>query len=966
MHSLNPLSSFTGGEWSPQMDSRTDLPGYRKAARLMRNLIPLKQGGTTRRPGTQFIANGKLGGTPLVPASGLSRMQKFQFAPGTSFMLEFCNRGIRFYANGAQVQATGVGAWASGTTYQAGSFVTNAGITYYLWNGTTGRNTTLVNSTTAPGSDTNHWVQQSIYEVPSPYAADNFTIPNYWLADVFILQCKQINDVVYIVHPSFPVWKLTRFSNSNWNMVQVPFLTPPMLDQNATDTTLTAGAVTGTGVSLKANAPTWTSGNYYVPGNSVLFSQAAGAFGLGVTYVITSVGTTDFTLIGAASNTVGVQFTATGPGTGSGTASGLYNCLAPHTSGTFRTDYANGLWKFVLIFQTGHIGSTWQLAYNRPQSYIQGNVGTANFTSASMFLIGTWEFSTYGIWDGSYVVQASYDNGVTWQVVASGLVSQSSANFNISGVEIIGALYRFVYTYVAGTVTVPPAYALLTADNQFVYGLVQITGVTDAYDATCTVVTTLYSTNPTEYWSEGAWSDVRGYPQAVTIFQERAWYAGTSFQPQRLWGSQTDDLENFARVDQSQPTYSLAFDLNAPERGPIQWLNAQTDLFAGLAGAEWVITSGSPTAAITPTAVIALEHSANGSAFGVPGSVVGNAVFYVQRRGINFQQMLFSVFTEKYMSQDLQVTSQHLTAAGIKQFDYQQNFQAQSVLWAVCADGTLASMNYAMDQEVFGWSRHTTGGLVNPGGFNNGGDIFLSCQVIYGGQDEDDELWVSVIRTGSTTGGSFYCTIERLNPVDWQTANGGQPQLNEAIYCDCSTAFVSPSSNSIGPVPLALFKTNVPLVASINGNAAAVGLVVDPLSGHVTIPNYVPVTGDVVQLGLPIPWFLKPMRFDLDPRAGEIPGILKAVFKVYVKLLNSIGGNWANIQGKLVPLPTYPITTNSGQPPTFLPDVPVELSLDTGALMEYGKDPQFILQGTDPLPFTCLSMAIAYDITQKS
>jgi len=46
----------------------------------------------------------------------------------------------------------------------------------------------------------------------------------------------------------------------------------------------------------------------------------AGGFVVGVSYQITSVGTTDFTLIGAASNTVGEIFTATGAGTGTGTA----------------------------------------------------------------------------------------------------------------------------------------------------------------------------------------------------------------------------------------------------------------------------------------------------------------------------------------------------------------------------------------------------------------------------------------------------------------------------------------------------------------------------------------------------------------------------------------------------------------------------------------------------------------------
>ena len=55
---------------------------------------------------------------------------------------------------------------------------------------------------------------------------------------------------------------------------------------------------------------------YYEQGNSV----TAGAFLVGTTYLITSVGTTNFTSIGATSNTVGVYFIATGVGSGTGTA----------------------------------------------------------------------------------------------------------------------------------------------------------------------------------------------------------------------------------------------------------------------------------------------------------------------------------------------------------------------------------------------------------------------------------------------------------------------------------------------------------------------------------------------------------------------------------------------------------------------------------------------------------------------
>lgn len=46
----------------------------------------------------------------------------------------------------------------------------------------------------------------------------------------------------------------------------------------------------------------------------------AGSFITGVTYTIATIGSTDFTTIGASANTVGVQFVATGAGAGTGTA----------------------------------------------------------------------------------------------------------------------------------------------------------------------------------------------------------------------------------------------------------------------------------------------------------------------------------------------------------------------------------------------------------------------------------------------------------------------------------------------------------------------------------------------------------------------------------------------------------------------------------------------------------------------
>ena len=509
-HALAPLVQFTGGEWSPQLDNRIDLEGYRNAGRRMRNVIVTKQGGVTRRPGTQWCGLGKqsLGG-----GNSVSRLQKFQYAPGTAFMLEFCDLGVRFWQGGTtptQIVMTAgtTPAWVTGTNYPAGSFVHVGSSVYYLYSGTNGAGTALINSTTSPGSDLTHWNPQTAYEVPLPYSGTNFTAPDYWAADVFVLQCLQINDVVYIVHPNFPVWKLTRFGNTNWVSQAVQFLTPAMLDENVTDETISATSLTTSNVG-------------------------AGSFTPGTTYTISFVGTTNFVAIGASSNAVGITFVATGAGSGSGVAilntglnaaagqnwgtgvyytpgntvaeSGLiYSCAVAHTSGVFLTDLANGLWTLVTTFQAGHVGSYWQLAYNRPASYIQALAtgSTAAYTLPTVSagqggytlpLVGTWEVQTYGTWQGIVTIIVSYDNGVSWQNIVS-LTSMGDANFSITGQELSGGIYGYTIASPSALASSTPPRIVLTADNQFVYGLVQITAVFNAYQAAGLIIVPLFAT----------------------------------------------------------------------------------------------------------------------------------------------------------------------------------------------------------------------------------------------------------------------------------------------------------------------------------------------------------------------------------------------------------------------------------------------------------------------------------------
>ena len=58
--SIKPVQNqFNGGEISPYMDGRFDLPAYQYSVALMQNFIPISEGCVKRRGGSHFVASAK-------------------------------------------------------------------------------------------------------------------------------------------------------------------------------------------------------------------------------------------------------------------------------------------------------------------------------------------------------------------------------------------------------------------------------------------------------------------------------------------------------------------------------------------------------------------------------------------------------------------------------------------------------------------------------------------------------------------------------------------------------------------------------------------------------------------------------------------------------------------------------------------------------------------------------------------
>lgn len=193
-------SSFSGGEQSPFMFGRVDDEKFVSGAAKMRNFISSPQGPCSNRPGFQYVASAKTGITSapsLIP---------FIFSSTETFAIQVGDLYFRFHVDGGTLLAGSPAAYNGATAYVLGDLVSSGGVNYYCKAPTTGN---------APPNVT-YWYPMPItgeYEIPH----------SYLIADIPDIHYVQSNDVMTLVHPSYPAAELRRYSDTNWKLVNVAF-----------------------------------------------------------------------------------------------------------------------------------------------------------------------------------------------------------------------------------------------------------------------------------------------------------------------------------------------------------------------------------------------------------------------------------------------------------------------------------------------------------------------------------------------------------------------------------------------------------------------------------------------------------------------------------------------------------------------------------------------------------------------
>jgi hypothetical protein len=641
-------------------------------------------------------------------------------------------------------------------------------------------------------------------EVVSPYAED----------DLYGLQYKQSADVMLITHidHEYPVYKLSRTAHDDWTMEAVDFEYGPFMPQNKTDITITPPAegtdvASGQNYNSSSEYPGYTVAKAFddiVEGVngwlgtsatdewiSLYFSVAKtikrvriqpcyymGYSSKNVRYckIQGLVGGGEWTDIPVIAwkgrcqpyNTDEIEIAQINNYTDwadvildNDTAYDYYRvyCHQNWGGGAYMSikevemmeDAGDSYVASDDIFTSDHVGALWQLIHNMAESEVSGSFGIADDFSASLRIFGTWRFITEGTWIGKVQIQRSYDGGTTWKAYQTYSRSTSTGlNYNVPGdEEIEDVLYRIYMTeWESGT-----CHYCLSVDDSSVSGIVKITEYVSATEVKAEIIKALADGSgsvATTEWSEGAWSEVRGYPGTVEIFEERTVFGGSAHQPHTLWFSKTNDWYNMRAGTLSDS----ALIYNLPCTEPIKWLTSHDVLLIGTKGDEWRLGSSDPTKPLTPEDSSAPRRQTGYGSADIQSILIGNIVIFLQRMKKKVWGTRY--YFEKgeaggYDAEDMTLLAEHIAGSGIIQMTYQN--QPESVLWCVNSDGNIIGMSFQPKEIVVGWHRHTTEGT------------YESVSAIPTATGED-ELWAIVNRT---IGGETKRYIEYFMPRDWGT-----------------------------------------------------------------------------------------------------------------------------------------------------------------------------------------------------
>lgn len=362
----------------------------------------------------------------------------------------------------------------------------------------------------------------------------------------------------------------------------------------------------------------------------------------------------------------------------------------------FNADHVGALYRITSIGQNVALTGTGDNQWSDPIQ-VTGVGGSRAFL---VTISGTWtttvtlqrSIGAIGSWEDS---GTAFTSNVTNQEVNDGLDNQIifyrigfSTGWD-SGSAVIGISYS------SGSIT----------------GTARVTAYTSATVVSAEVLTSFGALSASVLWSEGAWSDYRGYPSAVAFHEGRLWWSGKD----KIWGSVSDGFEDFNDETEGDSA-PISRSLGSGPVDRINWLLPLQRLVIGTDMAERVARSSSLDEPLTTTNFNLKTPSTRGSTAVAPIKVDIAGMFV--RNGRLFQ-LSYQGGDVDFTSEDLTVIAPEVGESGFVRIAVQR--YPDTRIHCVRTDGTVAVLVYDVAEEIRCWVLVETDGIVEgvfviPGG----------------------------------------------------------------------------------------------------------------------------------------------------------------------------------------------------------------------------------------------------------
>jgi len=491
------------------------------------------------------------------------------------------------------------------------------------------------------------------------------------------------------------------------------------------------------------------------------------------------------------------------------------------------------------------------------------------------------------------------------------------------------------------------------------------------------------------------------YPSTVGYHQQRRIFANTDNDTQKFFMSQTGNISNMSFSSPQKDDDAITVTIASRQVNEIRHFVSLSDLVILTSGGEWLVEG--IDGVITPSGIQVKPQSYYGSTNLTP-IVAGDIVIYMQP-GQTVRDLGYKYESDSYSGNDLSVLARHL-------FDYNSvsdwSFaQApHNLIWCVRDDGICLSLTYSREQNVFGWSRHTTQGDFKSVAAIREGDDDFSYFLVQRTVNGSTMQYVERMQTRDFTDiqDSFFVDsgLTLDNPVDISGFTNANPVvittatahgLTNGDTVDISGIKVSDSSTTRGwaydtdlegsgytvaNVTSTTFElqnngSNVDgtsfsvyhsggkvreAVTSISGLWHLEGQSVVALGNGYVERNLTVSNGGItlqnkasrVHIGLPYTSEMQTLRIDNGNVLDTIQGRNKKISRLSIRFEQSLGG-WYGPDLDHMREIKYGLPAQYGQTPSWITG-----DKDLTMSPSWNKDGQIVVQQRDPLPMTLLAL----------